>query len=258
MHKSCSLRGGRVLGLVHLRSDQLVSLLDSHAEVFVVLQNVVDFWDVQVDEHASDFRGLAALQRVDEAEDGSANLLLVVGVLLDNTLDKRSAAHEISLLHARGLLRLLHRLLEAWHAAHLVWHLLWHLLHGLLDAAHVHWSLVLSTLNRTALGASVAVVVGSGSATDVLARLALVLHSVIVVKSWRALLVALWGQFLEDLLDHFNQNFRLVMILEGRRATVLLAEFDEVDFVLVFLVMELSDFLDLVMVDLELAAHELG
>jgi hypothetical protein len=48
------------------------------------------------------------------------------------------------------------------------------------------------------------------------------------------------------------------MILEGRRATVLLAEFDEVDFVLVFLVMELSDFLDLVMVDLELAAHELG
>lgn len=254
--------GGRACsrGLSHLLADQLVGLINSHFEVFVVLQDSVDLRDVQIDQHARDLGSLSALERVDKAENGSTDLLLVVRVLLNNTLDKWGAAHQVGFFHAGGLSLWLQLVLleAAWHATHLVLllHLLRHLLHGLLDTAHVHWLLTLTHRHWATLRAIVPVVTVVGRlVAEVLALLVAVLHGV-AADSGEALLVA-WSQFLKELLEHFNQDFRLVATLEGSLATVLLAEFHEVDFVLVLFVLELSDFLDLVVVDLERAGHEL-
>jgi len=74
--------------LESLRFDQLVSLINPNEEVFVVRQDVVDLGNGEVYEHTGDLGSLGrSLELLDEAVDGSTNLLLVVRVSRDDTLD---------------------------------------------------------------------------------------------------------------------------------------------------------------------------
>ena len=74
--------------LESLRFDQLVSLINPNEEVFIVRQDVVDLGNGEVNEHTGDLGSLGrSLELLDEAVDGSTNLLLVVRVSRDDTLD---------------------------------------------------------------------------------------------------------------------------------------------------------------------------
>ena len=75
----------------HLRRNQLVRLVHSHAEMLEVLQNVVDLRDRKVNQHASNLRSFGSLEGLDEAEKLGTNLVLVKRILGNHTLDERRA-----------------------------------------------------------------------------------------------------------------------------------------------------------------------
>jgi len=251
------LRSSLLLGgLLLLGSNKLAGLLDSHAEVLVVLQDVVQLWDLQIDQHTSDLWCLVTLQLRDEFENCGTNLVLVVWVFFDDGLHHRNAALQVSVFDRQDWLLLL-LLREAWH------HVLLnrHLLNRLHLSLHIH--VILRDLaHRSAhvvgagLRATVAVLAIPTLVLEILALLALVLHRVgSTVGSWCGLVVHVW-HLGEEFLEHVKKNLLFhahSRLLEALRLT----ESHEVNLVLVFYVLKLAYFLDLVVIDLESAALEL-
>ena len=111
----------------------------------------MDFVNVQVNQHASDLRGLGSFELLDEAEDGSTNLILVEWVLWNHTLDKWSASHQVGFLGAHGLLgKLTAETLRTRATNHHVLRGLVHVLHG----AWTHWHAGLWLLHLTYVAAT--------------------------------------------------------------------------------------------------------
>lgn len=239
--------------LLLLLLNQLAGLFNSHAEVFVVLQDNLDLLDVQVNEHTGDLGGFVILELLDEIENGGTNLVLVVWVISLDGLDERAASHQIGFLDRN----LLNRLLLGGEASYVVLlnrhllhrlHLTLHNLGVLACRSHVVDGLLATGLTVLELLAFVAHVT----------LLALVLCILVVTTLGRSLtrlvLTNSW-HLLEELLEHLKESLGFVG-QGGLLEPVLFAEVNKVDLVLVILVLDLADFLDFVVVNLERAALE--
>ena len=177
-----------LLGLI---GDELVCLLDSHDEVIVVLEDIVDLLDVQVDKHTSDLWSLITLQLLDEFENCGTNRVLVVWVFGDNGLHNRNATLQVGILDRQRLLDLLLLRGEAWHHVVLLnRHLLNLTLHShdLRVMAHI-------SLHSSGLGAAIAVLSVLARFVIIWACLAWVLNmlwNITVGGSWAGLSLASW------------------------------------------------------------------
>ena len=79
-------------------------MLDSHAEVIVVLQDVVQLLNLQIDQHTSDLWCVVTLQLRDEFENCGTNPVLVVWVFFDDGLHQRNAALQVNVFHRKNWL----------------------------------------------------------------------------------------------------------------------------------------------------------
>ena len=240
--------------LLGLTGDELVGLLDSHDEVIVVLEDIVDLLDVQVDKHTSDLWSFITLQLLDEFENCGTNRVLVVWVFGNDGFHNRNATLQVGILDRQRRLDLLLLRGEAWH--HIVLlnrHLLNLTLHAhdLRVMAHI-------SLHSAGLGAAtIAVLSVLALFVIIWACLAWVLNmlwSITVGGSWAGSLT-IW-HLLEEFLEHFKEHLLLnahSRLLEA----MFLTESYKVELVLVLFVLDFADFLNFVMVDLECATLEL-
>ena len=148
------LSGGQLL-----LGEEGVSLVNSHAEEIVALQNHLDFVDAEIDKHTSNLWSLVTLQMLDKVVDCGTHLLLVVWVLGSHSLDDRDCLLKEGLLDT-GWLSLGETWLSTshWLSSHLTHWLSGHLTHWL--SSHLtHWFALLSHWHvlGSALGAASAI-----------------------------------------------------------------------------------------------------
>ena len=93
-----------MLSVGHLLGKEGVSLVDSHAQEVVALQNTLDFVDAQINQHTSNLGGFVTLKMMHKVVNCGSDLLLVVWVLVGNSLDDLEGLLEVGLLNAGWLL----------------------------------------------------------------------------------------------------------------------------------------------------------
>jgi hypothetical protein len=93
-----------MLGGLLLLGNKLAGLLDYHAEVIVVLQDLFQLRDLQIDQHTSDLWCLVTFQLLDEFENCVTNLVLVEWVFFDDGLHHRNADMQVSVFHRKNWL----------------------------------------------------------------------------------------------------------------------------------------------------------
>jgi len=219
--------------------ENVVSLLDTVAEVSPVGHHVLDVVQLEIDEHTSDLWSLLWSQELlDVLEEHVTSLVLVVWILDNHSWEDLVAVGDESLVHWKHLLLLLLLLLLLHLHLHLLLHVL-HMLHVLVLHVLVHpvlsvWAATL-VLHVLWMHASWALSASWDS---------LVLHHLSlwwsVDEGWEAL-----QKELEVVLD-------ILVVSESGPVgslVVLSSELLEVISVLGSLVVDFSDFLDLIMVD---------
>ena len=240
----------------HLLGKEGVSLVDSHAQEVVAFQNTLDFVDAQINQHTSNLGGFVTLKMMHEVVNCGSDLLLVVWVLVGNSLDDLEGLLEVGLLNGGGLLLLIsllhHWLLRSSDLLHRLSHVLthWHVWLHVLS----HWHVLL----RSALRAIVLALVVAWLLTTVevaRALLSLVLTvTTLGALSLRAGSTSLMGlKMLGELMHNAGKAGKEVLLVNGVRPQLLLSVFlpplTKPNFILGLFVLELSDLLNLVMVD---------
>ena len=253
MHKSCkedSFFNWRNLGMVGCSllsgaGEHLISLSDTGLEEVPVGHHLLDIIEGQVDQHTSDLGGLLRSEDLlDELIKHGTGLVLVVWILLDHGWDDHVAVlHELLVNGNLDWLLLddllwLHLLVHASHVSdHLSWdvHTTWHASHASL-VSHVGVTIVGLVLVR--------------DSTSHLSWASL--------ASWTNLVVSVhhWPLWSEEGWETFQKQLQVVLdvlvVGESRPVgslVVLGAEGLEVVLVLGSLVVDLSDLLNLIVVD---------
>jgi len=214
------------------------------------LHDHLDVIHGQVDKHTGDLGSLVANELLDVLEEHGTHLLLVVGVLGHHSGQNLVAAHQIALLD-RHVLLLGHLLLLL--LLLLLLGLLLHL-HHLLLGVHAHGLLALHLAVHGAVAThlvAVAAVIGAhGSATGLAALVAVVARVLLAAHRARLLL----HEVRHGLEEHLKVVLDFLLVGEvGPLGAlgVLLAEKLEIVLVLGGLSLDLTDLLDLVVVDSE-------
>jgi len=238
--------------LAGLLLEELLGLVDTLGEHVIVPHVEVDLEDGQIDEHTSDLGGeVGTADALNEGENAGTNVLLVAGVLSDNSSNNRHSLGEVGLLNGSGL-NLGHLGLSSRHGlgnGHLLLHRVG-LGHRHLLLAHV---LVLGA------GSLVAVVIALLVSTLVLTTLVTTLMSGVL----GVLLVLLTGSLSLSLsLVHFLEvalvdketeevhNFiRVLEVLDAAGVLSLVAL--EVLLILLHLVVHITVLLDFIVVDIK-------
>ena len=242
----------------HLLGKEGVSLVDSHAQEVVALQNTLDFVDAQINQHTSNLGGFVTLKMLHEVVNCGSNLLLVVWVLVGNSLDDLIGLQEVGLLNAGWLLLvswlhhwgthrssdLLHRL------SHVLTH--WHVWLHVLS----HWHVILrSALRAIVLTWVVVWLLTTVEVARALLRLVLTvttLGALSLCAGCTSLLVLIWRECCHNA-GKLAKEFLLVDGLTPRILSVFFSPLTKPNFVSGLFVLELSDLLNFVMVDDERA-----
>ena len=230
---------------------ELRGLLDTGAEEGPVLHDAADVLNWQIDDHTSDLGSLRSDQSGDVLVQNSANLILVVRILGSDGVDDLMAGNEVTLLHGHRLLLLLslHLVLLGLHLLLLLGHWVHALVHwGSLRRLTHHLGTVVhgATLHSVVVAALTTVV----GAHTTLAWLAL--ESTVLATWSHGSALLLLHQERHALKKHLKVELELFLVGEVGplgRVSVLLTELLEVMLITGSLVVELTDFLDLVVVD---------
>jgi hypothetical protein len=271
--KDASLAGSGLLSWVStILAEKGVGLVDSLDEEVVVLEDHLDLVDLQVDEHTGDLGGLVTLEGNNKLVDNGTDLVAVVWVLCGNTWEDWESGGQVLVLDTLLALLASELLTTHWLAGHnlllsahwlLVWH--WHV-HLL-----AHWSLHHVAVRHATLA------VLALHATHML--LSLTLHAATIallvalaLEASTLLLLALWGTHLGelttaglpevswDLFQYAGEAKKELVLVDGLAPlvlSVLHSKLTEANLVLGLLVLNLTDLLDLVVVDVEGTALDL-